>query len=132
MPPAVATMLPGVFSALEVQYIRIVLWVAPFIGARGPAKSVEWCTPALVAFLYRAMFGITQILSLGSALFVLRKTKRSSHHEVFNKCADSAASRQMLFSTETSNNTAATAITGENIPSSQGLSTVKKRDSYST
>ena len=64
--PAVATaMLTGASSALAVQHIRIMRWIAPFIGAMSLAQPVERCTPALVVCLCSAMLGIVQIMAAG-------------------------------------------------------------------
>ena len=70
MPAVAVAMLSGAISALVAQYISTVLWVAPFIGARGLVPPVERSLPALIVCLYPAMFGIALKMGLGSALLV--------------------------------------------------------------
>lgn len=53
--------------------------------------------PVLIVCLSHSMFAIAQSMNLSSAFFVLRKTKQSTHHEVFNRqCVDSTASRPTI------------------------------------
>ena len=45
---------------MVVHYTNAILYLMPFIGAWGLPPPVERCIPALVVYLYPAMFGIAQ------------------------------------------------------------------------
>ena len=61
--------LMGASYTLAVQRIRSMPWIARFFGAGSLAHPVERCIPALVVCLYSALFGIEQIMVLGSMTF---------------------------------------------------------------
>ena len=50
----------GMSLRMVVHYTNAILYLMPFIGAWDLPPPVERCIPALVVYLYPAMFGIAQ------------------------------------------------------------------------